>query len=138
MDLLGDDYETGDSKYRVFRDHLVSNVSGEKIIVFAFFKDTVGYLARRLTSDGLKCQVLTGNIMDMDERRQILEDFENRPEIQILLCSEIAAEGIDLQFCRTIVNYDLPWNPMRVEQRIGRVDRIGQTAKSINIINFCQ
>jgi superfamily II DNA or RNA helicase len=137
LDLLDVDYEAGDSKYAVFRDHLVRNTAGEKLIVFAFFKDTVAYLARRLQFDGFKCAVLTGAIMDMEERKQILYDFENSSYHKILLCSEVAAEGIDLQFCRTIVNYDLPWNPMRVEQRIGRVDRIGQAAKSISIVNFC-
>jgi hypothetical protein len=54
----------------------------------------------------------------------------------VLLSSEVGSEGIDLQFCRIVVNYDLPWNPMRVEQRIGRVDRVNQTADRISIVNF--
>ena len=53
-----------------------------------------------------------------------------------LLSSEVGSEGIDLQFYRVLVNYDLPWNPMRVEQRIGRIDRVGQQAKKLSIINF--
>jgi hypothetical protein len=69
------------------------------------------------------------------ERDRLLQEF-NSPGYRILLCSEVAAEGVDLQFCRVLVNYDLPWNPMRVEQRIGRIDRIGQQAKTIVIVNF--
>jgi SNF2 family DNA or RNA helicase len=136
VELLKFDYESMDSKYTVFRDELINNLEGEKIIVFAFFKDTISYLARRLMADGFECVQLTGNTADTNERRQILEDFETSQSVQVLLCSEIAAEGIDLQFCRTVVNYDLPWNPMRVEQRIGRIDRIGQQAVTINIVNF--
>jgi superfamily II DNA or RNA helicase len=131
------DFENNDTKYRVFRDHLAANLKEEKLIVFAFFKDTIKYLDRRLSEDGFSCDVLTGDTTDTNERTRILDNFETSNKTKILLCSEIAAEGIDLQFCRTIVNYDLPWNPMRVEQRIGRIDRIGQTAKTINIVNFC-
>ena len=54
----------------------------------------------------------------------------------VLLSSRVGSEGLDFQFCHTVVNYDLPWNPMEVEQRIGRVDRIGQASDSIAIINF--
>ena len=107
----------------------------EKIIVFAFFKDTIAYLHRRLEDDGFGCVSVTGNIKDKDERDRAFQDFETDNN-RILLCSEIGAEGVDLQFARIVVNYDLPWNPMRVEQRIGRIDRIGQKAESIVIINF--
>jgi superfamily II DNA/RNA helicase len=58
--------------------------------------------------------------------------FKNK-KISVLLSSEVGSEGIDLQFCRFLINYDLPWNPMRVEQRIGRLDRLGQTADRISI-----
>ncbi len=59
-----------------------------------------------------------------------------RRELSVLLSSEVASEGVDLQFARVLVNYDLPWNPMRVEQRIGRLDRLGQRAEKISIINL--
>ena len=58
------------------------------------------------------------------------------PSIVSSSSSEVASEGVDLQFCRVLVNYDLPWNPMKVEQRIGRIDRLGQTAESISILNL--
>ena len=130
------DFEAHDSKYQRLLNELVNDVGEEKIILFAFFKDTLKYLARRLTSDGIKTSILTGDVTDQQEREDIIDAFQDT-DIQVLLCSEVGAEGIDMQFCRTIVNYDLPWNPMRVEQRIGRVDRIGQKAKTINVINFC-
>ena len=55
---------------------------------------------------------------------------------QVLLSSEVGSEGLDLQFCKHLINYDLPWNPMKVEQRIGRIDRFGQNSKFITVINF--
>jgi len=112
------------------------NISGsEQVVIFAFFKATINYLARRLSADGLSCSVVTGDTAPGDERKRIFDAFM-AGESRILLCSEVGAEGIDLQRARIVVNYDLPWNPMRVEQRIGRIDRIGQKAASIVIINF--
>lgn len=140
--LLGDcswlpeyDFEAEDTKYEKLRSDLIERTKDEKVIIFAFFKGTLHYLKRRLEADGLTCLLVTGDITDTVERDQLLQDF-TKPEYRVLLCSEVAAEGVDLQFCRVMVNYDLPWNPMRVEQRIGRIDRIGQTAQSIVIINF--
>lgn len=140
--LLGDlswlpdyDFEKADTKYTQLRDELLKRSPVEKVIVFAFFKGTLAYLQRRLEADGFSCLLVTGDITDTTERDRLLQEFAF-PKHRILLCSEVAAEGVDLQFCRVIVNYDLPWNPMRVEQRIGRIDRIGQQAKTIVIINF--
>lgn len=140
--ILGDrtwlpsyDFEANDSKYAKLRNELLHRSPDEKVIIFAFFKDTLRYLKRRLEQDGISCLYVSGDIKDRDERDQMLQQFES-PEFRILLCSEVLAEGVDLQFCRVMVNYDLPWNPMRVEQRIGRIDRIGQEADTIVIINF--
>jgi SNF2 family DNA or RNA helicase len=140
--ILGDrswlpdyDFETADTKYKRLKEDLLARTPTEKVIIFAFFKGTLHYLQRRLEADGMTCMLVTGDVTDRNERDQLLQDFE-KPEYRILLCSEVVAEGVDLQFCRVIVNYDLPWNPMRVEQRIGRIDRIGQEAQSIVIINF--
>lgn len=140
--LLGDlswlpdyDFERADTKYTKLRDELLHRSPEEKVIVFAFFKGTLSYLQRRLETDGFSCLLVTGDITDTNERDRLLQEFTS-PKHRILLCSEVAAEGVDLQFCRVMVNYDLPWNPMRVEQRIGRIDRIGQQAKTIVIINF--
>lgn len=129
------DFEAADTKYQKLKEDLLRRSPTEKVIIFAFFKGTLRYLKRRLEADGLSCLLVTGDVTDKDERDQLLQDFA-KPEFRILLCSEVAAEGVDLQFCRVMVNYDLPWNPMRVEQRIGRIDRIGQKADSIVIVNF--
>jgi superfamily II DNA or RNA helicase len=129
------DFEAHDSKYAQLLKGIMKHAPREKVIIFAFFKATLGYLQRRLEQDGIRCLLVTGDTTDRSDRDKLLRSFES-PEHRVLLCSEVAAEGVDLQFCRIIVNYDLPWNPMRVEQRIGRIDRIGQLAKTIQIINF--
>ena len=71
-----------------------------------------------------------------EDKSKVIDRFQHDPTRQILLSSEVASEGVDLQFCRFLVNYDLPWNPMKVEQRIGRIDRLGQVAEKIVILNF--
>lgn len=129
------DFEVHDSKFKALRDELLKRAPHEKVIIFAFFKSTLSYLQKRLEKEGLSCLLVTGDVTDRNERDELLRSFED-PKHRVLLCSEVAAEGVDLQFCRVMVNYDLPWNPMRVEQRIGRIDRIGQKAESIVIINF--
>lgn len=150
-DLARFDFESNDSKYRALKNSLelmdsTATLRGDrgndvivnakdKIIVFAFFKKTIAYLKRRLEHDGFKVTAVTGDISDKVERDKILQSFA-ADDHRILLCSEIGAEGVDLQFARVVVNYDLPWNPMRVEQRIGRIDRIGQKSPNIVIINF--
>lgn len=104
-----------------------------KLIVFTIFKNTLKYLNIRLTAAGIKCAIIHG---DIQERESVIEDFHSNPDISVLLSSEVGSEGLDMQFCNTIVNYDLPWNPMVVEQRIGRVDRFGQESEVVNIYNI--
>ncbi|MBK8536553.1 MAG: hypothetical protein IPL59_16345 [Candidatus Competibacteraceae bacterium] len=103
--------------------------------MFSYFRETLSYLAERLQRDGFSHQVLVGGMAE--NKQDAIERFHDTPGIRVLLSSEVASEGVDLQFCRVLVNYDLPWNPMRVEQRIGRLDRLGQTADSILILNPC-
>ena len=116
----------------VLRDFLADN-PGEKIVVFSTFRATLDYLARRLAAAGVGVAVIHGGVPD---REGALERFAADDGLRVLLSSEIGSEGIDLQFCRAVVNYDLPWNPMRVEQRIGRVDRLGQAAEVITVVNL--
>lgn len=126
-----------DSKYLRVREMLVSYLrehSGEKIVLFSTFRETLNYLSERLSDDGVRNIVMHGGISESKE--DVLAKFKDNPEIRVLLSSEVGSEGIDLQFCRVLVNYDLPWNPMRVEQRIGRLDRIGQKANVISIWNL--
>lgn len=105
----------------------------KKIIIFAIFRRTLKYLEIRLKKRGYKSLIIHGEIND---RAEIVESFKNNPENQILLSSEVGSEGLDMQFCDSMVNYDLPWNPMVVEQRIGRIDRFGQKSPVVNIYNF--
>jgi len=126
-----------DSKFkdllRAIKD-ITGIYTNEKIIVFAYFRKTLAYLRERLAEQNIKIFLIQGGMGD--DKFEIIEKFRNYNGNCILLSSEVGSEGIDLQFCRILINYDLPWNPMRVEQRIGRIDRLGQTAKRINIINF--
>lgn len=113
-----------------------------KIMIFSSFKHTLRYLYRRLSECGYRVGMIHGEVPD-EERRTLRERFdpsETPPAapdaIDILLFSEVGCEGLDYQFCDCMINYDLPWNPMRIEQRIGRIDRNGQTSESIAIYNM--
>lgn len=113
-----------------------------KILVFSYFKRTLRYLQTRLDEAGIKSLVIHGDVPsnpgnpEEDIRGQRLDQFRNDLSVRVLLSSEVGSEGLDLEFCHVIVNYDLPWNPMVVEQRIGRLDRIGQESESILIFNL--
>lgn len=134
-----------DSKYDAFLDALrqLERVeANRKVLVFSYFKGTLKYLDRRLREDGFSCLLLTGDVPsnpanpEEDERGRRIRAFRDDPNVQILLSSEVGSEGLDFQFCHILFNYDLPWNPMVVEQRIGRLDRIGQKADRIIICNL--
>ena len=107
-----------------------------KVIVFAHFHDTIRYLTNRFNSNGIGYRVISGEMNDRESRIKAVEDFRTNESVTVLLSSEVGGEGLDMQFCDTIVNYDLPWNPMVVEQRIGRIDRIGQQSEIIHIYNL--
>lgn len=106
----------------------------KKIIVFAIFKKTLKYLNIRLSKAGYKCALIYGD--SSIEKNEVLRQFQFDDSIKVLLSSEVGSEGLDMQFCNTLVNYDLPWNPMVVEQRIGRIDRFGQESPIVNINNI--
>ncbi|WP_375739322.1 SNF2-related protein [Pseudomonas boanensis] len=127
-----------DSKYGLLRDSLkkyLRQYPDKKIVLFSFFRQTLAYLHERLAEDGITSVVLQGG-GGRQRNQQILQTFELPTGSQVLLSSEVASEGIDLQFSSLLINYDLPWNPMRIEQRIGRIDRIGQPEKKILIWNL--
>ena len=105
-----------------------------KVIVFSTFRATVAYLSSRLSGDGMATIMLRGG--DRISKYEILKQFESPDGPQILISTEVGGEGIDLQFCWAIINYDLPWNPMRLEQRIGRIDRLGQLSPKVLIWNL--
>jgi len=99
---------------------------GLKVLVFTEFRATQDMLKEFLESKGYKVALINGS-MEIEERLQAQRDF--RGDCQIMISTEAGGEGLNLQFCHVVVNYDLPWNPMRLEQRIGRVDRIGQKSE---------
>ena len=107
--------------------------SREKIIVFVKYRGTLDHLTEFLEWHNISAALFHGG---MDNRRKDLAIESFRNEKQVLVTTEIGGEGRNLQFCCRMVNYDLPWNPMKIEQRIGRIHRIGQE-KEVRIFNFC-
>ena len=115
------------------------SLPNNKVMLFSSFRHTLHYLYKHLSADGFRVGMIHGGTPD-EERVELRNRFEKPREdedsLDVLLFSEIGCEGLDYQFCDCIVNYDLPWNPMRVEQRIGRIDRNGQKSESVAIINL--
>ncbi|KTD46368.1 helicase-related protein [Legionella quateirensis] len=108
---------------------LTTSGARRKLIIFTEHKDTLNYLAKRV-SDLLGNENAVRTIYggtNRDERRKVQEEFRNDPEVIILIATDAAGEGVNLQNANLMVNYDLPWNPNRLEQRFGRIHRIGQT-----------
>lgn len=103
-----------------------------KFLIFTEFLPTQEMLFEFLTERGFKVVCLNGS-MDMDERLQVMSQFAE--QAKIMISTDAGGEGLNLQFCHIVINYDIPWNPMRLEQRIGRVDRIGQE-NIVRVINL--
>jgi len=104
----------------------------EKIIVFTNYLETQKFLAEKLNQAGIEYSLFHGRL-SVKEKEASIDSFQEKA--RVLISSEIGGEGKNLQFCNTMVNYDLPWNPMRIEQRIGRLHRIGQT-RDVFIFNL--
>jgi superfamily II DNA or RNA helicase len=138
-----DQLKTIDTKYQEFLklvQQLMTNLENPQIIVFSFFVRTLHYLKERLTADGYRVGLISGDVPVVSDgqqmgRYELMEAFRNK-ELDIFLSSEVGGEGLDFQFCQAMVNYDLPYNPMRIEQRIGRIDRFGQTADKVTVANM--
>jgi superfamily II DNA or RNA helicase len=124
-----------DTKFDAFASALerARQLGTGQVMVFSFFRLTLEYLQLRL-QDSYRVAVMHGGV-DVAQREVIMERFR-AGKIDILLLSEVGSEGLDFEFCNVLFNYDLPWNPMRVEQRIGRLDRFGQVNDKIFIFNF--
>lgn len=117
----------------------------KQVIVFSQYTDTVDALKALLVSAGrTRLMTFTGRGGELLQRggewkalnREATKRDFKQGKADILLCTDAAAEGLNFQFCAALINYDMPWNPMRVEQRIGRIDRIGQTHEQMQIINL--
>ncbi|RIE00466.1 DEAD/DEAH box helicase [Cohnella faecalis] len=106
---------------------------GDKTIVFTEYRQTQEYLLRFFKERGLQAVTYRGG-MNRGKKDWMMDLFRRRA--QVMIATEAGGEGINLQFCHHIINFDLPWNPMRVEQRIGRVHRLGQK-EDVRIFNLC-
>ena len=110
-----------------------------KVMLFSSFRHTLAYLYAALQASGCRVGLIHGGVDD-DTRVALRARFEkHRQDIEaldVLLFSEVGCEGLDYQFCDCIVNYDIPWNPMRIDQRIGRIDRWGQQSEAVAIYNL--
>lgn len=113
-------------------DEIFSEDETQKIIIFTEFVATQEYLQRILKDRGYTVTILNGS-MSIDTRNAALREFRDRTSI--FISTDAGGEGLNLQFSNIIINYDLPWNPMKIEQRCGRADRIGQT-RDVHIYNF--
>ncbi len=131
-------------KLRSVIDELRSN-GYSQVMVFTQFTDTMDFLRDQLRAQpGLRMMCYSGRggeipIGDTEWSRIPRDEAKRRfkkGEADVLICTDAAAEGLNFQFCGALINFDLPWNPMRVEQRIGRIDRVGQKYPTIRIVNL--
>lgn len=113
-------------------DEILSEDRNQKIIVFTEFVATQAYLRKLLENRGFTVTILNGG-MNIEERNEALLEFKTKSNI--FISTDAGGEGLNLQFSNIIINYDLPWNPMKIEQRCGRADRIGQQ-RDVHIYNF--
>ena len=113
-------------------DEILSEDRNQKIIIFTEFVATQKYLQELLENRGFTVSILNGG-MSIDERNEALREFKTKTNI--FISTDAGGEGLNLQFSNIIINYDLPWNPMKIEQRCGRADRIGQQ-RDVHIYNF--
>lgn len=134
-----------DSKYEKLREVLQMLWKDDpkpKVLIFTFFVGTAAYLEERLKAEGIQTLRIAGNVAsnphqpERDERGKRMRKFHDDPNVRVLVSTEVGSEGLDFQFCHHLVNYDLPWNPMVVEQRIGRIDRYGQREDVVHIHNL--
>lgn len=110
-----------------------------KVLVFSTFRHTLRYLVGKLAAASVRLGLVHGGISDEERaalRRRFSLPKDDSEALDVLLSSEVGCEGLDFQFCDCLINFDLPWNPMRIEQRIGRIDRYGQQSETVAIFNL--
>lgn len=136
--LLANIHSIPDSKFNWLLDlvkTLADTSKHSKAIVFSSFKTTIFYLAKQLQEAVPSFTIICVTGGDLNKSSKF-EQFRKTPSHCLLLATDVASQGLNFQFCNYVVNYDLPWNPMRIEQRIGRVDRIGQEHPTVFIKNL--
>ena len=141
-DLARSVYDKGEeSKFDKLREVLTDpRFTGEKFIIFTEHKDTLEYLAKRLGGMGYSEQIaqIHGGLYYTERQKQV-ERFRLPHDLggaRFMVCTDAAAEGINLQFCWLMINFDVPWNPARLEQRMGRIHRYGQKHDPVRIMNL--
>lgn len=130
--IIGSEKEIKLQQLKEALDELNTQHPNQKILIFTEYFDTLEYLAQKVEAWGFSVSVIHGK-MPHEKRMETQQIFEN--DTQILIATEAAGEGINLQFCYLMINYDLPWNPNRLEQRMGRIHRYGQK-KEVHVINL--
>lgn len=127
------------TRFKHILDKAILKSATRKVLVFSYFLHTLDYLEGKLTADGYRVLKITGKTGD-EAREEMRARFRlphaDPDAVDVLLSSEVGCEGLDYEFCDCLVNYDIPWNPMRIEQRIGRIDRFGQRSDKVHIYNF--
>ena len=117
-------------------DTLLASDSTEKVLIFTQFRETQRYLHQLLRGRSSQIALFHGEQGGGGySKRAEFERFKHDASVRIMIATDVGGEGLNFQFCRNLINYDLPWNPMNIEQRIGRVDRIGQL-RGVRIFNF--
>jgi SNF2 family DNA or RNA helicase len=139
--LLSEQLDEVDPKAEAFINTIKVKTAFEnnKVLIFTTFRHSIDYLAKKLKTAGFRFALIHGSIEDdvrADLRKRFSLPKSNEEAIDVLLSSEVGCEGLDFQFCNCLINYDLPWNPMRIEQRIGRIDRYGQESETVAIVNI--
>ena len=109
--------------------------AGKKIIIFSEWKRMNGIIAKMLRDNGIIYTELNGSI-PVNNRGKLIEEFEQNPDCKVFLSTEAGGTGLNLQVADTVINFELPWNPAKKNQRIGRIDRIGQLKKNLTVINL--
>ncbi|OBK38174.1 hypothetical protein A5658_26550 [Mycobacterium sp. 1245111.1] len=126
--------ETVDTKFDLLYEVLLHfHEKRKRALLFTHSRPTLAYLQQRLAHE-FRVAVMHGGV-DREGRRKIMASFR-AGEYDFVLANRVASEGLDFEFCSAVINYDLPWNPMEIEQRIGRIDRIGQQEETIVVVNF--
>ncbi|BDA72468.1 putative helicase [Calothrix sp. PCC 7716] len=137
-----------DTKTQILHQQLqqLKNQGYKQVIIFTQYTDTMDFLRQYLLEQAEQYKIIcfsgrggeqavnnrNWRVISRDDTKRIFREGK----ADILLCTDAAAEGLNFQFCGALINYDMPWNPMRVEQRIGRIDRLGQIYENIKIINL--
>jgi SNF2 family DNA or RNA helicase len=109
--------------------------NNRKVIIFSEWTTMLELIGEQLKQNGLAFALFTGKV-PIKKRSAIIAEFEQNPECNIMLASEAGTAGLNLQVADTVINFELPWNPAKKNQRIGRIDRIGQNHKTLNVYNL--